>query len=605
MFNNESICIILVALLVIIIINNINYFRNEEYFNTYEEQARQNRALILIEQSRVNKDIACDKSASEFSKSITLQNNFNNKNSELNISNNEVIRLRNINDSIKQELTLYKNEYTDAEEKLLAAINKANLLGTNAENADELAKFREEKLAEKIQKASEQAAIQHATEALLVNKISEEIELKKANEIKSENLYKIAIENNINLDYTKNDLSTIKNNQNNFYGRLLKSLDEMNNKYISSENECNILKAEENNILSQITKTRQELTLNINSFTTSENKLLQDISNYEERLIQQNITKENNRKIAEEQTKNWKEVNKLPHFKIVTKPCLDDLDKCWKNWGFSNTPSGLVNDFSIVYNNNKSFELIASIITNNMGFSTILEFKVKWNNNIIKLTNNYSPSITYEIYFFRNKTQTEIYIKNINDIIGLKIGELTNFNINSSDLLFKSGFIERIENVMSTVTPTVREISNLDNPFIILRTARCDSDPRGDYWNMAANNCFQSWGTGELNNPMAYLMYNDNSFYLIANFSNDGRLYRFTIYYDKANRNSGLTGTYKTTESYEIKIIQNTNVTSFFIKNLTLNETNYTQIGIFNNVNIDKSDEKLIFPTKFFTQIIK
>jgi hypothetical protein len=63
-----------------------------------------------------------------------------------------------------------------------------------------------------------------------------------------------------------------------------------------------------------------------------------------------------------------------------------------------------------------------------------------------------------------------------------------------------------------------------------------------------------------------------------------------------------LIGTYKTTESYEIKIIQNTKETKFYIRNLK--ETNYSLIGTFNNLNIDKSN-KLIVPTKFFTEIIK
>ena len=303
---------------------------------------------------------------------------------------------------------------------------------------------------------------------------------------------------------------------------------------------------------------------------------------------------ENNKRIAEKQATDWTEVNKLPHFKIITIPCLDDLAQCWKNWGFSKTPSGLVNNFSIVYNNNKSFELIASIITNNTGFSPVLEFKVNWNKTNVNLTNQYSFEKKYEIYFFKNNTKAEIYIKNIDDKIGIKIGELTNFNINSSDLSFVKGFIEKIE-----------EISNpeLNNPFITLITAKCDADPASWNWENSVRSCFNTWGTGNYSdNPFVNLMYNEDKFYLFATFNNRGREFILTIYYDNASKNKVLNGTYKTTESYEIKIIQNTKETKFYIRNIK--ETNYSLIGTFNNLNIDKSN-KLIVPTKFFTEIIK
>ena len=176
MFNNEPICIIFVALLVIIIINNFNCSRNEEEsFNIID-----NKKIETLEK----KTEACKDYELEIEKTKNEVQNYLNKQKEFNNQDNEVIKINNIINPIKEDLQRLKKEYTDAEEKLLASINKTNQLGTTAEKADELANSFEKDLAEKIRLAAEQAAKQHATEALLFNKTTEELELKKAKEIK-------------------------------------------------------------------------------------------------------------------------------------------------------------------------------------------------------------------------------------------------------------------------------------------------------------------------------------------------------------------------------------------------------------------------------------
>jgi hypothetical protein len=594
MINNQSLYIIIIALIIIIIINNFKCTENKiESFNfnvspetSIEKINAENEKNKICNVYEEQKKIYDNKLNIFLTKEEDYINQFKLLEKQINDIN-----------PLKIEIQTLKEEYAKAEEKLKNAVNKAKEIEITTIQAEELVVSTAADLAEKIRFSTEQVYKQHAAEVLLSDKILQEIEEKKANNINLENKYVMEEKEEREFNNLHNIILSDKNNYNTAYTNVINNLNYKNNNFQLKQNECNNYKQEEINLISLKTSNENDLINKKKLYDDKNTKLLKDIIDQEERIKQYNIQLENNKKIAEQQAFAWTEINKLPYFKVIIKGCTDELNQCWKKWGFNTPPTTQNNNFTIASNNNKSFELIASITTYNFGYEPTLEFKVKWNNNIINLSNKYSINLTYEIYFFKNNTKTDIFIKNTNENIGLKIGEINSFNITKSDISsINNGFVDKIEEVNNP---------ELNNPFISLITERCDADPSDYYYESRAKQCFDRLGFNQgFDTANQTIMYNDDKFYLMIDLLNRGRKFNLKIYYDNASKNSLLKGTFDTNKSYQILIIQNSANTKFFIKNLTDNQSDFNNIGTFSNLNIDKSN-KLLFPTNFFKEIKK